>query len=103
MDNEKYLIMCNRHNSCFGKNIALWWGYKELEGGYSTDLRHAHLYNYDYLVKGDFLEVNNSDIAIKLSDLGFTEEEFNNLPKAECLRILIEKGTLNELLGLKIK
>jgi hypothetical protein len=98
---DKYLILCNRHPSIFGNNFAVWWGYKENKGGYSSDFRHAHLYDYEY-VKNGHLNCKD-DPAIKLSDLGYTEEQFMNLPKDENLRVFIEKGTLNEILGLRLK
>lgn len=99
MNNEKYLILCTRHNGIFGNNFALWWGYKEHGGGYSSDFRYAHLYSYD-----EAEDINDEDdIAIKLSDLGYTEEKFKKMPQDESLCVLIEKGTLNRLLGLHLK
>lgn len=98
---EKYLILCNRHGSIFGNNFALWWGYKKDEGGYNSDLRFAHLYDYDY-VKNNHIG-DKDDPAIKLSDIGYTEEMLANFPQDENLRVLIEKGTLNKLLGLGLK
>lgn len=99
--NGKYLILCNCHPSIFGANFALWWGYREQEGGYTSNFPDAHLYDYDD-VKNNHIG-DNDDPAIKLSDLGYTEEQFRALPKDEILRVLIEKGTLNKLLGLKLR
>lgn len=99
---EKYLIMCNRHNSYLGDHFCLWWGHKEKKGGYSSDFRHAHLFNYKE-IEDKKLFGDKEDIPIKLSDLGYTEESFHNLPQDENLRMLIEKGTLNKKLGLNIK
>lgn len=97
---EKYLILCNRHDSVYGKGYALWWGYRNDSGGYSADFRNAHLFSRDKVV--DHLN-DKGDPAIKLSDLGYTEQKFNSLPQDENLRVLIEKGTLNELLKLNLK
>jgi hypothetical protein len=97
---DKYLILCNRHQSLYGNDFALWWGFKSEKGGYNSDFRFAHL--YDYKDVKDHLN-DKDDPAIKLSDLGYTEEQFNNLPTDENLRVFIERGTLNKLLKLNLK
>jgi hypothetical protein len=98
---EKYLILCNRHEGIFGDNFALWWGFKNEGGGYSSDFRNAHLYNYDE-IKEHHLN-DKDDPAIKLSDLGYTEESFSALPQDNNLVVLIEKGILNDLLNLNLR
>lgn len=98
---EKYLIICNRHPSIFGNNFALWWGYRDNGGGYTSNFPDAHLYDYEE-VKYNHIG-DNDDPAIKLSDLGYTEKQFGALPNDEILRVLIEKGTLNKLLEMRLK
>jgi hypothetical protein len=98
---DKYLILCNRHPSIFGDSFALWWGYRDEKSGYTSNFSDAHLYDYDD-VKNNHIG-DSDDPAIKLSDLGYTEERFKALPKDEILRVLIEKGTLNKLLGLRLR
>lgn len=97
---KKYLIMCNRHPSIFGDNWCLWWGCRESKSSYSTDVRLAHRFTYD---EAKEIADNKGEFMIPIDVLGVSEgyeiEETYN----KNLRVLIEKGTLNELLDLKLK
>lgn len=96
---KKYLVLCNRHNSIYGDNWALFWGERENEGGYNSDLRIAHRFDESEISKFN----DNQDIPICVEDLGISEacESKDTINKNICM--MIEKGTLNKLLGLKLK
>lgn len=96
---KKYLVLCNRHNSMFGDAWALFWGNRESEGGYCSDLRVAHRFDESEIT--DFKD--NEDIPIPIDVLGIPEgyESEENINKNIC--VLIEKGKLNELLDLNLR
>lgn len=96
---KKYLVLCNRHNSIFGDNWALFWGCRESKGGYNSDLRIAHRFDESELSQFD----DNQDIPIPIDAIGIledceSEENFN-----KNIEMLIERGTLNKLLNLHLK
>lgn len=96
---KKYLILCDRHLSLFGDNWCLWWGCRESKSSYSTDVRLAHRFTYD-----EAMEINDKDdIMISIDDLGVSEGYEPEETYNKNLRVLIEKGTLNELLDLDLK
>lgn len=95
----KYLVLCNRHNSIYGDNWALFWGYREKEGGYSSDLRVAHRFDESEISKFN----DNGDIPIPISILGISEECESEETINKNISVLIEKGKLNTLLDLKLR
>ncbi|MBO0555635.1 hypothetical protein EXQ41_06170 [Clostridium botulinum] len=96
---KKYLVLCNRHNSIFGEEWGLFWGYRESEGGYNSDLRTAH--RFDESEIGRFKD--NRDIPIPIDILGISEEYENEKTINENIKVMIEKGTLNSLLDLDLR
>lgn len=101
----KYLILCNRHNSIYGENWCLFWGFRECEGGYTSDLRVAHRFDEEDIknrVKiGNLVE--GRDIPIPIDVLGISEEYESEEEINKSYLALVEKGTMNELLNLKLK
>lgn len=96
---KKYLILCNRHPSIFGDNWCLWWGCRESKSSYSTDVRLAHRFTYD-----EAIEINDKDdIMISIDALGISEGYESEETYNKNLRVLIEKGTLNEMLNMSLK
>ena len=95
----KYLILCNRHESVYGDNWCLFWGFCENEGNYSSDLRLAHRFDESELGKFD----DSDDIPIPVNILGISEEqpEYCTINRNTCL--LLEKGKLNDLINLELK
>lgn len=71
---EKYLSLCNWHLSGYGRNVAMFEGshHGKSKGGYSSDLRHAKLYEKEYFEK----ECNRDHVPVNIADLGITEEDF---------------------------
>lgn len=96
---KKYLVLCNRHNSIYGDHFALFWGNRESEGGYTSDLRVAH--RFDESEINDFND--NQDIPIPIDALGISEGYESEKTINKNTNVLIEKGKLNELLNLKLK
>lgn len=96
---KKYLVLCNRHDSIYGDEWALFWGCRDSQGGYNADLRTAHRFDETEIEKFD----DNSDIPIPIDVLCIPEECESEETINKNIRVLIEKGTLNELLGLKLK
>ena len=95
----KYLVLCNRHESIFGEPWALFWGCRESKSGYTSDLRVAHRFSED-----EIKEFNDrSDIPIPLEPLGISEKYESEENINKNISVLIEKGTLNKLLDLKLK
>ncbi|AIY80527.1 hypothetical protein U728_1105 [Clostridium botulinum 202F] len=97
---KKYLLLCNRHNSCFGDNWCLWWGDRESKSGYSSDVRIAHRFDEEEIKK---YEDGKSDIPIPIDVLGISEEYKSEETINKNINVLIEKGTLNRLLGLELR
>lgn len=96
---RKYLVLCNRHNSLYGDEWALFWGLRESEGGYTSDLRVAHRFNEDEIEKFK----GKGDIPIPIDVLGIPGDYESEETINRNLRVLIERGTLNELLDLKLR
>lgn len=96
---KKYLVLCNRHNSLYGDEWALFWGCRDSKSGYNSDLRTAHRFDETEISKFD----DNSDIPVPIDVLGIPEECESEEAINKNIRVLIEKGTLNELLGLNLK
>lgn len=98
MEDELYLILCLRHESCYGDNFCLWWGYGRNKNGYSSDVRLAHRFTYQEAIKIH----DEDDIMIPLSKLG-------KIPECGCYddlgmtSMLIEKGALNNKLGMELR
>lgn len=96
----KYLVLCNRHNSIYGDNWALFWGFRESEGGYTSDLRVAHRFTEEEIKK---FQDDKDDIPIPIDVLGISEEYESEETINNNISVLIEKGTLNKLLDLNLK
>ncbi|APR02560.1 TPA: hypothetical protein ACXDAY_002183 [Clostridium botulinum] len=96
---KKYLILCNRHNSIFGGEWGLFWGYRESEGGYNSDLRTAHRFDESEIHRSN----DNRDIPIPIDILGIPEECEDEKTINENINVVIEKGTLNDLLDLDLR
>lgn len=95
----KYLVITLRHDCIYGNEFALFWGYRDGEGGYNSDPRTAHRFTKEEITKFD----DRGDIAIPIDKLGLLEEcekEGNINPNFRCL---VEKGTINNLYNLKIR
>ena len=97
---KKYLLLCNRHNSCFGDNWCLWWGDRESKSGYSSDVRIAHRFTEEEIQK---YQEKGQDIPVPIDALGISEEYEPKETYNKNLRVLIERGTLNELMDLNLK
>ena len=95
----KYLVLCNRHNSIFGKEWALFWGNRESKSDYTSDVRVAHRFNESEIVGFD----DNEDIPIPIDILGISEEYIDESKMNKNLRVIIEKRTINKLLDLNLK
>lgn len=96
---KKYLVLCNRHNSIYGDEWALFWGCRDSKGGYSSDLRTAHRFDESEIERFN----DKLDIPIPIDVLGIPEECESKEDMNKNIRVLIEKGTLNELLNLNLK
>lgn len=96
---KKYLVLCNRHNSIYGDEWALFWGCRDSKGGYNADLRTAHRFDESEIEKFN----DDSDIPIPIDVLGISEDYEPEETINKNIRVLIEKGTLNELLGLNLR
>ncbi|MEO2600965.1 hypothetical protein [Clostridium butyricum] len=91
---EKYLLLTTRHESVFGNTFALFWGDRENEGGYTSDLRVAHRFTKERVEK----LADEDDIAIPISILNIPEECETNDKINKNINVLVEKGTLNKLI-----
>lgn len=96
---KKYLVLCNRHNSIYGDNWALFWGYRDSENGYSSDLRVAHRFNENEIARFN----TDKDIPIPIDVLGIPEECDSEETINRNIVVLIEKGKLNQLLNLNLE
>lgn len=96
---KKYLVLCNRHNSIFGDNWALFWGSRDSKSGYNSDLRTAHRFDETEIEGFN----DKSDIPIPIDILGISEECESEETINKNIRVLIEKGTLNRLLNLDLQ
>lgn len=96
----KYLLLCNRHNSIYGDNWGLFWGYRESEGGYTSDLRVAHRFDEEEIKE---FKGRMDDIPIPINILNIPEEYESKETINKNVLMLIEKGTLNKLLDLNLK
>lgn len=97
-EDDLYLILCLRHDGVYGKEFCLWWGYGTSSSGYSSDVRTAHRFTYKEAIKIN----DEDDIMIPVSKLGNipwcnTKEELG------ITTMLIQKGDLNNKLGMKLK
>lgn len=96
---NKYLLLCNGHNSVYDDNWCLWWGDRESKSGYITDLRRAHRFTKDEIekYKGD------EDIAVPVDVLGISEEYEPEETYNENICVMIKKNKINELMGLELR
>ena len=92
-----YIILTLRHNNMFGKEYCLFWGYDESSEGYTGDPYHAHRYSYEEAIKRSD---GKEDIMIPIELLELENEYTNHSKNILCL---MEKGTLNRILGLKLR
>lgn len=95
----KYIVLCNRHESIYGDSWGLFWGHRESKSGYTSDLRLAHRFKEDEIK--DFTD--DSDIPLPIDKLGISEDYEPEETFNSNLRVLIEKGTLNQIYNLKLK
>ena len=60
MDDRKYVVVCNRHDSNYGKSILLFWGCyskdneKRSFGGYNTDLNECEMYSLNDILSSGY-------------------------------------------------
>ena len=86
----KYLVWCRRHNSLYGKPYALFWGYREAEGDYSSDVRVAHRFSEE-----DIKQFNDKDdIPIPIDFLGLSEDYTDEKLINNYVKMMVEKGSL---------
>lgn len=97
---KKYLLLCDRHTSIFGAEWCLFWGYGGCEGGYTSDLRRAHRFTEEEI---KMFQDDKEDIPIPIDILNISEECENEETLNKNISVLIEKGTLNKLMGLNLK
>lgn len=97
---KKYLLLCNRHNSSYGDNYCLWWGNREQQGGYTSDVRLAHRFTEKEIKE---YEEKYQDIAVPVELLKVSEDYESTETFNENLICLVEKGTINKLMGLQLK
>lgn len=97
---KKYLLLCNRHNSIYGDNWCLWWGNRESKSGYASDVRIAH--RFDEKEIEEYIE-RGRDIPVPIEVLGLSEEYEPIETYNSNFVSLVEKGTLNRLMGLQLK
>ncbi|KGM93533.1 hypothetical protein IRP63_14150 (plasmid) [Clostridium botulinum] len=97
---KKYLLLCNRHNSIYGDEWCLFWGCRDEECGYTSDVRIAHRFNEEEIKE---FKGRADDIPIPVYDLGLPEDYISKEKYNENIRVMIEKGTLNKVLGLDLK
>lgn len=95
--NKLYIILTLRHNNIYGHEYCLFWGYDESSGGYTGDPYHAHRFTYEEAIKK---ADGNGDIMIDIEKLGLDREYKEHNKNVLCL---IEKGTLNRVLGLGLR
>jgi hypothetical protein len=100
MKSKKYLLLCNRHSSVHGDEWGLFWGCRVSKSGYNSDLRTAHRFTEEEIER---YKDGNEDIPIPIDILGISEECESEDTYNKNIRVLIEKGTLNELLHLDLK
>lgn len=98
--NKKYLLLCNRHDGLYGENWCLFWGRRENKSGYTSDVRIAHRFNEEEIEK---FKGRKSDIPIPIEKLGLSEDYISEEEYNKNIRVMIEKGTLNEVLGINLK
>jgi hypothetical protein len=96
---KKYLLLSNNHNSMYGDCWALFWGHRESKGGYTSDLRVAHRFTEEEVKKYQ----DETDIPIPIDALGISEDYESEETINKNISVLIEKGTLNQLLDLNLK
>jgi len=96
---KKYLLLCTRHSSLYGDEWALFWGNRESKSGYTCDPRVAHRFDEEEIKKYQ----DSDEIAIPIDALGLQEGYENEKTINKHLRVLIEKGTLNDLLELNLR
>ena len=97
---KKYLLLCNRHNSIYGDNWCLWWGERESKSGYTSDIRLAHKFEEKEIEEYADKEY---DIPVPIDIIGVEEGYEPKKTFNKHLKVMIEKGTLNKLMGLELK
>ncbi|QPW62114.1 hypothetical protein [Clostridium botulinum] len=97
---KKYLLLCNRHNSIYGDSWCLFWGCRDEESGYTSDIRIAHRFNEEEIEE---FKGRIDDIPIPIDKLGLSENYISEEDYNKNIRVMIEKGTLNKVLGLDLK
>lgn len=95
----KYLVLCKRHESTFGNNWCLWWGYGKSRGGYTSDLRLAHRFAEEEIK--EFEGHEEEDLPIKCEDIGVSEEQIDSEKINKNALLLMEKGKLCKIIGIK--
>lgn len=96
---RKYLVLCNRHNSIYGDHWALFWGCRESASGYTSDIRIAHRFTEEEIKSF----TTDEDIPIPIDVLNLPEGYISENHFNSNFVSLVERATLNGLLGLKLK
>lgn len=95
--NKLYIILTLRHENIFGDNFCLFWGYDKSPGGYTGNPYHAHRFTYEEAKRESDGEL---DIMI---DIDLLELDKGYIEHNKYIRCMIEKGTLNRVLGLRLR
>ncbi|WP_236896928.1 hypothetical protein [Clostridium beijerinckii] len=97
---NKYLILCTRHESIYGDNWCLWWGCRESKSSYSSDVRDAHRFTYDEAIE---IADNKGEYMVSCEELGISEDYEPKETLNKNIRLLIEKGTINEICEFELR
>lgn len=96
--NKKYLLLCNKHDSLYGGEWALFWGDRESKNGYTSDLRIAHRFDESEIKQYE----DDENIPIPIDILNISEKYKSEEEINKNYLVLIEKGTLNDMLNLNL-
>jgi len=81
----KYLSLCNWHLSIHGDSVALFEGsdYGTSKGGYTSDIRHAYLFD-----EGD--NRHDDEVMVDISKLYLTEADFYEIRQCKIPHYLMK-------------
>lgn len=84
MMKDKYLSLCNWHLSMYGDSVAYFEGsdYGKSPGGYTSDIRHAYLFDEDANRHGE--------VMINIKDLGLSEKDFQSVREGKLPHYLVK-------------
>lgn len=69
---NKYLSLCNWHQSIHGDSVALFEGsdFGKSKGGYTSNIKHAYLFDKN-------VRDGDNCVMVEINDLGMTIEDFD--------------------------